>query len=64
MVPFEVDGHAVASLGGAFSVIEAGALFAQDVDGLVDFQLMVTSRRWPLADFWAGQITHGDFRVD
>ena len=27
----------VASLGGAFSVVEAGALLAQDVDGLVDF---------------------------
>ena len=43
-------------------MVEAGALLAQDVDGLVDFGFGHIAGG--LGDFLARQITHGDFRVD
>ena len=57
---FEVDDDAVAVLGFAFNMVEAGALFAQDFYGLVHFGIADGSGYF--FDFLCRQIADNDFR--
>ena len=60
---FEVDGHAVAFLGGAVhgALGKGAALLAQDVDGLVNRSF--ADIRAELDNFGAGKLTELDFRI-
>ena len=56
---FEIDNHAVAVLGFALNVVEAGALLAQDFDGFVDFGIAHFGGNF--FHFLCAQIAHGHF---